>query len=315
MSIVVCTAATVVSSIIILWTFLISKEWGVEFFGRKHLLFCMTFTLMFFSLATSFINVNKPTTSCLVQANFIQIFGVASILYTAAVAVDAYSYIMGFSVPVSRPQKRTFQSEVSDTNGNTNGNAETDADTNSYGQGSAGGREENHENMMSDATLDFYNRDTETNDPATDIIIGIDIVVDVKNKDMDLVLRDIHTGDETISSCATTGDSMSQRSFSTASTYSQSGSRRTTMASPSGSLLGNIRVRPLPRKYKLLHIAVGSYVLLGLILFNLFDMPVTYISPGTEPNCPTCCMILYWPLISPQFLIILCPLTLLCLYL
>jgi hypothetical protein len=259
-AIVICTILTVVASMIILSTFGISKAWAKEFFDRKHLLFCMTFTLMLFSISVSFVYLHKSEVGCVVQANFIQIFGVATILYAAAVAVDAYFYIMGFSVPVSKTTTVLRDGALS---------AIPSADRSS---------DMLTQSSMSDAQLDFYNRDTETNDPATDAIIGLDIQVVASSADRTVSLEVLRQSnafgiDDVLRDTNITGREVTgigERPYMAPS------------LGRSQSFMSNIRShwKPIARKYRILHLCIFAYILLGLVIFNFFDVAVTYISPG-----------------------------------
>jgi len=256
-AIVICTALTVISSLIILGTFGISKSWAKDFFDRKHLLFCMTFTLMFFSISVSFVYLHKSEIGCVVQANFIQIFGVSTILYAAAVAVDAYFYIMGFSVPSNKASTVLRDGALSAIP-----NRSSDIHT---------------ESAMSDAQLDFYNRDTETNDPSTDAIIGLDVHVVASAHDRTISL-------EAARHSNVFGNDDIRDSNDNEREISGIGEKPyiTPVLTRSNSFMSNIRAhwKPIARKYRILHMCILAYIVLGLFIFNTFDVAVTYISPG-----------------------------------
>lgn len=255
-ALVICAVLSVISSLIILCTFSLSKAWAKEMFDRKHLLICMTITLICWSTAVSFVNLHKSEIACVIQANFIQIFGVATVMYAAAVAVDAYFYIMGFSVPSKKANTVLRDGALS---------AIPSADRSSNVQ---------IESVMSDAALDFYNRDTETDDSnAPEAIIGLDIQVVASSVDRSISLEAFRQ-----SNAFGVGgghDSIGDKSYMASSSIAKT-------TTQNSSCFGFMRAhwRPIARKYKILHICIFSYILLGLFIFNTFDVAVTYISPG-----------------------------------
>lgn len=91
----------------------------------------------------TWLELHKPRFFCVMQAMFIQIFGISSVIYAAAMSTDTYYYILGFS--------RQFNSDRSskhDSQSDGSMNRTTDSTVND----SQGLNQDN---------LDFYNRDTE----------------------------------------------------------------------------------------------------------------------------------------------------------
>ena len=162
--------------------------------------------------------------------NFIQFFGIASILYAAAVAVDAYYFMMGFGVPTSNKARQRTESNVRGTN----------------------------------TSLDYYNRDTETFEPAQEII-GIDVNVVVN-------------ANKTISTDSRDG-------ASAALTPLNAGMNRQVSApSPWDSWNRHkISLKPIARKYKIFHVCVYSYLAIGVLCLNFAQKGSSvkpYIYPG-----------------------------------
>ena len=217
-----CSSLSLISCIILLWTFVINKEWGKELFGRKHLLFVMTVNVMVYSICFCFVGQHKTMAGCRIQATFIQFFGIASILYAAAVAVDAYYFMMGFSVPTSGKERQ---------------------------------RTESKDGRGTNTSLDYYNRDTETFDSPSEII-GIDVNVVVNaNK---TISTDFHNGN---------GNNNLSKQLSTDVHTKRS----------------KIVWKAIPRKYKLFHIVVYVYLIIGVMCLNFAQQGSSvkpYIYPG-----------------------------------
>ena len=130
------------------------------------------------------------------------------------------------------------------------------------------------------SSLDYYNRDTETYEPGTDEIIGIDVNVVVMPKksalggsSSSIPMKDMNPDFVSLQDNRTRMNSIDSMLSRSPSGISNAGG---------GPGFNNIVYKAIPKKYKQIHFAVYGFVLIGLIFLNTTPHSEVerYVNPG-----------------------------------
>lgn len=252
----------------LLGTFFISRKWHREKYDRKHLLFVMSLLTMLFAVSMSFLSTEKSPAFCRIQASLIHAFGVASVVYAAAVSADTYYYIIGFS---KQYENESLNNDIASGTAVIEGGASSIA---KHIVEEGGGSERSISTTitgLSKENLDYYNRDTEVSmSSVNDLGMGSPSGLSF-SLGPGMTVFDIDY--------ASRSSQSSRAGAGTTASADSSGSGRTwnCLCSWTSEI-----AEQLPRKYVIFHAAVALFMLLALLVLNLApgSHPTTYLEPG-----------------------------------